>query len=270
VSVDFSDKQARVLGVKTLNLLNSNGDPSFLRAVLYSHLARAYLPAPNVNLVRVVINGENWGVYANAEQFNKDFLKKWFPKAEGVRWKVPGSPRGGGGLVYQGEDPAAYQRQYEIKTENPEQAKRGWTALIKLCRTLKETPADQLEAALAGQLDVDGALRFLAVENATMNSDGYWIRASDFCLFLDEGGVFHVIPHDMNECFQSGGGPGAPGAGRRGRGGPGGPGGGPGEPGPGFGPPPGGRGPRGEHGGRRRGSRASIPWRAPTIRASRC
>jgi spore coat protein CotH len=237
VSVDFTDKQQRALGVKTLNLLNSNGDPSFLHAVLYSHIARQYLPAPDVNLVKLVINGENWGVYANAEQFNKDFLAKWFKSAKGVRWKVPGSPRGGGGLVYQGDDVAAYQRQYEIKTEDAADAKRGWQALVKLCRALGETPAAELERALAPQLDVDGVLRFLALENATMNSDGYWIRASDFGLFLDEQGVFHVVPHDMNECFQPAGGPGM---GRRGPGAPGfGRGGPPGEVGaPGGGPPP--------------------------------
>jgi hypothetical protein len=70
-----------------------------------------------------------------------------------------------------------------------------------------------------------------------MNEDGYWIRASDFNLFLDKKGKFHVIPHDLNETFLPVGGPGGPGGpgGRRGPGGPGGPGGPP----PGFdGPPP--------------------------------
>jgi spore coat protein CotH len=48
-------------------------------------------------------------------------------------------------------------------------------------------------------LDVDGALKFLAVEMALANSDGYWARASDYNLYLDERGRFHVIPHDVNE-----------------------------------------------------------------------
>jgi hypothetical protein len=202
VSADYSDSKQRVLGAKTLNLLNGNGDPSFLSSVLYSTIARNYLPAPQVNLVRVVINGESWGVYCNAQQFDKDFLAQWYPSGKGVRWKVPGSPRGGGGLAYEGEELSSYERLYEIKTDDKKDAKKGWEALIRLCRTLQQTPLEELEAALAPMLDIDGVLRFLAVENATMNSDGYWTRGSDFSLFMDQAGVFHVIPHDMNECFQ--------------------------------------------------------------------
>jgi hypothetical protein len=63
-----------------------------------------------------------------------------------------------------------------------------------------------LEAALKPVLDVDGALRFLAVEVALVNSDGYWSRASDYNIYQDDKGVFHVIPHDVNEGLGSGGG----------------------------------------------------------------
>jgi spore coat protein CotH len=69
---DFVDGDANIGGYRTLNLLNSNGDPSMIRGVLYSAIAREYIPAPRVNLVRVVINGENWGVYSSAQQFNRD------------------------------------------------------------------------------------------------------------------------------------------------------------------------------------------------------
>ena len=64
---------------------------------------------------------------------------------------------------------------------------------------LNETPPDKLEAALAPILDVDGALKFLALDVALVNSDGYWTRASDYSIYQDEKGKFHVIPHDMNE-----------------------------------------------------------------------
>jgi hypothetical protein len=90
---------------------------------------------------------------------------------------------------------------------------------------------------------MENLLKFLALDNALINCDGYWIRASDYCIYLDPAGKFHFVPHDMNEAFRPamgpgfGGGPGGPG----GRG-PGGRGFGPNGPnGPeGFGPPPGG------------------------------
>jgi spore coat protein CotH len=210
LSVDYAHEDQHVLGFRTLNLLNSHEDASFLRAALFSHIAREYLPAPRVNFVRVVINGENWGVYASAEQFNKDFLKTHFGSSRGARWKVPGSPGGRGGLAYLGEDPAAYRRIYEIKSKDDAAA---WAKLIRVCRLLEQTPPAELEAALAPHLDVDGALRFLALDATLVNGDGFWTRASDYSIGEDGSGRLHLIPHDMNEAFGMGGGAG-------GRGGP--------------------------------------------------
>jgi hypothetical protein len=51
-----------------------------------------------MNHVSVVINGESWGMYLNAQQFNRDFTRENFGSAEGARWKVPGSPGGRAGL----------------------------------------------------------------------------------------------------------------------------------------------------------------------------
>jgi hypothetical protein len=73
-------------------------------------------------------------------------------------------------------------------------------------------------------LDIEGTLKFLALENALINNDGYWVRSSDYNLYQDEKGRFHLIPHDSNETFSKPGGPG-------------------------FGGGPGGRGPNGPPGG---------------------
>jgi len=198
LSIDHEHDDQRLLGYRTVNLLNAHRDPTFLRTVLYYHIARHYLPAPKANYVKLVVNGESWGVYVNAQQFNKDFIKEWFSDAKGARWKVPGSPRGNAGLAYLGDDPAEYKRKYEIKTKDEPKA---WADLIQLCRTLDKTPADKLEEALAPLLDIDQTLWFLAIENVFINSDGYWIRASDYEIYQDSKGRFHVIPYDANETF---------------------------------------------------------------------
>jgi hypothetical protein len=225
ISADCADPKQRVLGAKTLNLLNSHEDASFMRTVVYLGIAKAmHIPAPKANFVRVVINGENWGIFTNAQQFNKDMLAEVLPetKGNGARWKVPGSPMGRGGLEYLGDDVDKYKQRYEIKTKDDD---RSWSALVALCKTLNETPPEQLEAALTPVLDIDGVLRFLALENTLVNSDGYWTRASDYSIFLDERSVFHILPHDANETLSPGMGPGGPGMRGRGRpgGGPGGP-----------------------------------------------
>ncbi len=123
VSLDFADDKQTLLGYRTLNLLNSHEDPTFLRTVLYLQAAREYVPAPKANFVRVVLNGESWGVYVSAQQFNKEFIKEWFKTTDGSRWKVPGSPGGRGGLEYLGDDPEPYKR---ITRSNPRMIrKRG-------------------------------------------------------------------------------------------------------------------------------------------------
>jgi spore coat protein CotH len=253
LSLDFVHEEQALGGYRTFNLLNSHMDPTFLRSVLYLQAARAYLPAPQANYARVVINGESWGLYVSAQQFNKDFVRDFYKTTDGARWKVPGSPNGRGGLEYLGDDPAAYKRIYEIKSKDDP---ASWRALVTLTKVLNETPPDRLEAALAPILDVDEVLKFLALEVTLVNGDGYWTRASDYSLYRDAAGRFHVLPHDANETFGPGGGGGMRGpVGPGGPSGAGGPGGqrGPGEmrgPGDSRGPMgPGGPGGRGGPGG---------------------
>ena len=215
VSIDFTEEDQRLDGYKTLNLHNANGDPSMIRAILYLIIAREYLPAAKANLVRVVINGESWGIYQNSQQVNKEFIDEWYDTRKGARWKAPGSPQGQASLAYLGDDPEAYKKIYEIKSKDSE---KSWKALINLCKALTETPAADLPAALKPIFDVDGALKFLALENALINSDGYWTRTSDYNLYQDTKGMFHIIPHDVNETFTQPhtGGPGGRGPGGRG------------------------------------------------------
>jgi hypothetical protein len=221
LSVDYVHADQRLLGYRTLNLLNSHEDATYLRSILYYQAARDYIPAPKANYARVVINGDSWGVYVNVQQFNKDAIDEWYGTTDGARWKVPGSPGGRGGLEYLGEDVAAYKRSYEIKSKDDP---KSWAAFITLCRVLNQTPPEKLESALAPMLDIDETLKFLALDNTLVNGDGYWVRASDYSIYLDPKGKFHVLPQDANETFgpgRGGRGPGGPGGpGRMGRGGP--------------------------------------------------
>jgi len=198
VNLDFVNKDQRLGGYRTFNLLNSNGDPTMLKAVLYYHIARQYTAAPKANFVKVVINGEYWGVYVNTQQEDRDFVNDWWKTTGGTRWKAPGSPWGRAGLQYVGDNVADYRKLYEIKGKDDAKA---WAAMINLCRVLTQTPLDKLEQAVAPIFDIDAALKFLALESTFINDDGYWVRASDYNLYLDPTGRFHIYPHDGNEAF---------------------------------------------------------------------
>ncbi len=209
IAVDYGEDGQRLYGYKTLNLLNGHVDGSFLREVLYNQISRDYIPAMKTNLVKLVINGENWGVYINLQQYNKDFLAEWFDTKDGIRWKI--GPGRGGALNYVGDDPTAYQETYQLKTKNVE---NPWEGLIALTKMLDDsTPDAKLVEKLPSILNIDQVLWQLAVSNVFMDDDGYIHKGGDYALYQDVNGRFHLIPHDNNESLRFG---------RSGRGGPGG------------------------------------------------
>ena len=209
IAVDYGKDGQRLYGYKTLNLLNGHVDATFLREVLYNQISRAYIPAMKTNLVKLVVNGENWGVYINLQQYNKDFLAEWFGTKGGIRWKV--GPGRGGALNYTGDDPAAYQETYQLKTTNVE---NPWEGLIALCKMLDATTSDaELMEKLPALLNIDQVLWQLAVSNVFMDDDGYIHKGGDYAIYQDVNGRFHLVPHDNNESLRFG---------RSGRGGPGG------------------------------------------------
>jgi hypothetical protein len=198
LSIDMINKTQRLYGYRTMDLLNSISDPTFMRSVLYLQIARNYYPALKANFVRVVINGESWGLYVNQQQFNLDSARELFGSSGGYRWKVP-MGMGGAALTYLGDNAESYKRSYEIKGKDDPKA---WSDLVNLCNVLNQTPSAQLEKALEPILDIDGVLKYLAVDISLINNDGYWERGSDFSLYEDEKGRFHVVPHDMNETIR--------------------------------------------------------------------
>ena len=200
LTIDFATKQD-LLGHTSINLLNANQDPTFLRSVLYLDVAREYIPAVKANFARVVINGESWGVYVNQQTFSKEFVQEAFKTSAGTRWKSPNNSVGGG-FGYLVDDIELYRRWYEIKgADRPDE----WRALMQATKILAETPAEKLEAALAPVMDVDAVLKFLALDITLVNNDGYWRDGSDFNVYRKPDGRFMLTPHDANEGFRTGG-----------------------------------------------------------------
>ncbi len=133
------------------------------------------------NLVHVVINGE-WGLYVNAEQFNKEFIEARFETSKGSRWKVPEAQ----------VDEAAWsmlamtmQPTRERFRSRARIRKKHGMRLVELCRVLNTNSSRRVASKIESILDIEGTLAFLALDVALINSDGYWVRASDYCLYRD-------------------------------------------------------------------------------------
>jgi hypothetical protein len=188
----------RFHGVKRVNLRNNASDPSLVReALALDRFRAAGIPAPRAAHVWVTLNGEPSGVHTLVEQIDKKFLEDRFREDLGDLIKV----ERGGFLVYEGEDPAGYadfDAHYEYKTnaERPDH-----DGLVGLMRLLAEADDAELASALPGILDVDGALRWLAVNSWMANMDSYPGTGDNLYLYRGRDGRFHVIPWDLNQAF---------------------------------------------------------------------
>lgn len=237
IEIDYAHEDQRLMGYKTLNLINCNGDPTFMREVLYSNTCRQQIPSAKANFVILEINGENWGVYANVQQLNGELIEDWFPSNNGTRWRAQGTmgggdqplggnsrpPAGGGGpptgnemptgggegggvtdgvaaLTWQGSDSTLYEAVYELKNTNQDDP---WALLIQACDVLNNTSPESLPVVLDTVLNVDRALWVCAFEIIFGDDDGYVNkRGSDYCLYYEpETGRLHLMQYDGNECM---------------------------------------------------------------------
>lgn len=199
IKMDWMKDNQDLRGYKDINLNNCYEDPSSMREVLYTYLSRKHIPSSKANFVNLMINGENWGLYANIQQLDKAHAGEWFLSDEATRWRAE-SPSGEGGfgvgpgfggffgagsssLNDLGEDTLDYLEHYVMKKaykENP------WDDLVKVCIALNNAPSANLIDSLSPYLDIDGALWMLATEIIFTDDDSYVNKGgTDYWVYFD-------------------------------------------------------------------------------------
>lgn len=79
IKIDKYVDDQRLVGLKDLTLNNMIQDNSLMAERLaYTVFRELGVAAPRANHARVYVNGEYYGVYANIETPNEDFLARWF------------------------------------------------------------------------------------------------------------------------------------------------------------------------------------------------
>jgi len=66
----------KLMGYKKIKLANAWLDATFMREYTSAQTYRKYLPSPEVNLMRLNVQGNYLGLYVNTESINKQFLYK--------------------------------------------------------------------------------------------------------------------------------------------------------------------------------------------------
>lgn len=194
-----------VQGYRTLNINNNVWDPSCIREVATYEFMRRFTKAPKSCYVKMKVNGEDLGLFTNTQQINKDFLKEHYRDDDGNRYRGdrPGSSRlyDNSALVWLGSNPTSYYPFYELKTENGKYA--PWVQLVKTVDTLNNTANANLATEVPKVLDIDNALRFIAVANTAAWLDSYLgFTCKNFYLYEDPyHGQFSLQPWDVNNAF---------------------------------------------------------------------
>lgn len=198
VEVDFVHADQEVMGYDSLNLNNGFRDPTFCREVMYNNYVAQFIPNPRANHVLVTLNGQNWGVYVNVQQFDKTMLSTHFPDTDGLRIKCPNNPFGPG-LRYNGPDASGYSSQYEIKNDGG--LTDPWGALIEVCDAVTNTPLGSWES-IDSVFAIDPSIWSVVLENLLTDDDSYVNKGADFMIYRNpvDARTF-LLQTDANETF---------------------------------------------------------------------
>ncbi len=142
ISMDYKNPDQRLMGYRTLNLNNAHLDPTFMREVTYFDILRRYTPGSKACFVKLIINGENWGVYAHAQQENAELIKEWFLDNNGNRWKA-GIGTGGFGGAPPGQPPPTGTQPFPIGTQPPPTGTQPFPRGTQPAPTGTQTPPAQ-------------------------------------------------------------------------------------------------------------------------------
>lgn len=188
---DYYENGGNYYGLKKLNLNNNFSDDSNMREYIsYQILDEMGVPAPDCGYAHITVNGEEWGLYLAVEAIDEVFLETRFGESSGDLYKPEEMGGTGADLVYRGADISLYTGLNPKTNENGD-----GSAILALMRALES--GEGLEETL----DVDEALRYLAVNTALANFDSYLGGTTHNFYLYEQDGVFSILPWDFNLSF---------------------------------------------------------------------
>lgn len=218
IDLDYFTKNQSIEGYNQLVLNNGHEDATMMREVLYANLISQYTPSARANFVNLYLNGNWWGLYSNIQKQNSDFIKEWYPSANGSLWRAtnksvlpvpgenlskPGEPFGAGtsGLNFLSDDSLVYQNFYTLKKTdelNP------WEILQKAITVLNAPDSILSYNQLQKSFDIDATLWFLACELVFADEDSYLFKGGmDYLLYhAPETGQISPLEFDGNSTFK--------------------------------------------------------------------
>lgn len=187
--INFNDivENQTMAGLTQLNLNNCFSDPSYMREYLsYQIFEEMGVAVPAFSYAAVSVNGEYFGLYLAVESILEPYLERNFGDFTGDLYKSVGNT-----LKYNGDNPSDYSG-LEVKSTLKN---ADWSKLIKMLEVLNNG------GDIEKYLDVDAALKYIAVSAALINFDSYLGNFGHNYYLYEQNGVFTILPWDLNMSF---------------------------------------------------------------------
>ncbi|MFT7377840.1 MAG: spore coat protein H [Sphingobacteriales bacterium] len=194
----------RFYGFKELSMRSNYNDASLIREKTADDLFRDFgVPAVHTAYYEVYINKgdgpEYFGIYTMCEMVFDTFLEDYFGSNTGNCYKPE-------------EDGASFAKNgftldgFELKTNEAANDKSDIQEMYDLLHaSTRTTNPSQWRTDLESVFDVDGFLKYLAVNNTIQNWDTYGLMPHNYFLYNDPAdGLIKWIVWDNNEAFQTG------------------------------------------------------------------
>lgn len=191
-------------GFKELSFSSAYNDASLVREKVANDLFRGFgVPAVRTAFYEVYIDKgsgeEYYGVYTLCEVVFDTFLEDYFASETGNCYKPEneGANFAESGFTLDG---------FALKTNKKKDDKSDITKMYNyLHAATRNTNPAQWRQNLESVFDVDGFLKYLAVNNTIQNWDTYGRMPHNYYLYHDpKDGLFKWIVWDNNEAFQHG------------------------------------------------------------------
>ena len=187
LKIDYREKGKTFAGQDRLTFNNNNQDPTRAQSFLvYQFMNDAGVNSPRSNLARIVLNGEDLGIYTHVESVRKPFVKRLFGSSKGDLWE------GFAGDFTESE----YGRIVH------KFGKDGGGESLQKLYDLLQSPDPIPLAAFEELLDLDAFITLWAGEVLIGHWDGYAGNRNNFYIFRPKNsGLFYFTPWGPDSAF---------------------------------------------------------------------
>jgi hypothetical protein len=186
-------------GLEKINLNGEHNDPTVSRSkICWDLLKDMRVPGARANHVELYVNGDYYGLYANIEHIDEEFVDRRFGNKDGNLYKClyPAD------LAYLGENPDLYKftengrRAYDLQNNSDTD---DYSDLANFIGVINQASISDLPCELEAIFNVDTYLRTMAFDVIVGNWDGYAFNQNNFYLYHNTAtDRFEYIPFDLD------------------------------------------------------------------------